>query len=356
MTYKIIQWATGSKGMIALREVIRHPDLKLVGLRVYDPAKVGRDAGDIAGTPPTGVIATDQLDAILATDADCVLYMAQVQYPMDVHDHNICQLLASGKNVIASTGYYWPPTHGNEYVDRFEQACRMGKSTLFGTGFSPGHFTERLAVQMTEACVRVDSIHYLEVCDCSNNKASIVVDVMGCGKLPQEVTLEGPTAQLTNHYHYEVLASMAHQLGVTLEAKRTELETMVALRDETLPSGVLIRKGTVGATARRWIGIVNGQPFITCESRWTVVKHIPGWEPDNYWQITIEGEPALRMQLRNGETFGPIPITAKEYPTFVMCAAPVIRAIPAVLEAPPGILKATTFSPWSERMARSAKR
>jgi hypothetical protein len=128
---------------------------------------------------------------------------------------------------------------------------------------------------------------------------------MGCGKPPHEVTLEGPTTRLTNHYHYEVLESIAAQLGLNLEDKRTELDTVVALRDETLPSGILIRKGTVGGT-RRWIGVVNGKPFITCESRWTVVRHIPGWEPDNLWQITIEGEPALRMQYRNGTTFGSI--------------------------------------------------
>ncbi len=336
--------------MVALREVIRHPDLQLVGLRVYDPTKVGRDAGQIAGTALTGVIGTDRLDEILALDADCVLYMAQVHFPMDEHDENICQLLASGKNVIASTGYYWPATHGEPYVARFEEACRKGKSTLFGTGFSPGHFTERLAVQMTEACLRVDSIHYLEVCDCSNNKASIVVDVMGCGKPPHEVTLEGPTTQLTNHYHYEVLESIAAQLGLTLEDKRTELDTVVALRDETLPSGILIRKGTVGATARRWIGVVNGKPFITCESRWTVVRHIPGWEPDNLWQITIEGEPALRMQYRNGTTFGSTPVAAAQYPTFVMCAATIIRAIATVCQAPPGILRVHAFAPWSPRM------
>src|SRR3954467_6866667 len=34
MAYKVIQWATGAKGMVALQEIIRHPDLDLVGLRV----------------------------------------------------------------------------------------------------------------------------------------------------------------------------------------------------------------------------------------------------------------------------------------------------------------------------------
>jgi hypothetical protein len=351
MSYRIIQWATGSKGMVSLREVIRHPDLQLVGLRVYDERKLGRDAGDIAGMGPTGVMATDRIDDILALQADCVLYMAKVDHPMDQHDENICSLLRSGKNVIASTGYYWPATHGPAYIERLEAACRAGHSTLFGTGFSPGFFTERLALQMTEACMRVDSIHYLEICDCSRNRESIITDVMGCGKRPEEVTLDSPTTKLTDHYHYEALDAMADALGVTLESKHTELQTALALRDETLPTGILIRKGTVGATVRRWVGTVARRPFITCESRWTVVGHIPGYEPDNCWQVTIEGQPALRLQFRNAQTFDPHgPVDQALNPTFLMCAAPIIRAIPTVCAAPPGILRAKVFAPWSLRM------
>jgi hypothetical protein len=351
MTYRVVQWATGAKGMVSLREVIKNPDLELVGLRVYTPDKVGRDAGDIAGVAPIGVIATDRIEDILALDADVVLYMAQVQYPMDAHDENICRLLESGKNVVAMTGYYWPATHGEDYVQKLATAAHKGGATLFGTGFSPGLFTERLAVQMTEGCTRVDSIHYLEVCDCSRNKETIIVDVMGCGKAPEETSIHSYTTSLTTHYHYEVLDAMAHQLGVTLDDKRTELETVVALEDEVTPSGVLIRKGTVGVTVRKWIGYWKGNPFITSENRWTVVSHILGFEPDNVWQITIEGRPAMQMQLRLGQSFGEgMPEDVAPNPTFEAIMAPVIRAIPHVCKAPPGIMQASAFAPWNPRM------
>ncbi len=351
MTYRVVQWATGAKGMASLREIIKNPDLSLVGLRVYDPAKVGRDAGEIAGVAPTGIIATDKIEDILALDADCVAYMAQVKYPMDVHDDNVCRLLRSGKNVVAMTGYYWPATHGQAYVDMLEAACREGRATLFGTGFSPGFFTERLAMQMTEACTRVDSIHYIEVCDCSRNKETQVIDVMGCGKLPQETSINSYTTDLTTHYHYEVLDAMASTMGIVLDEKRTELDTAIALEDEVTRAGILIRKGTVGATIRKWIGYRNGRPFITSEHRWTVVGHIPGFEPDNRWQITIEGRPAMRMQLTLAQTYeSEMPDDVAPNPTFEAIMAPVINAIPAVCRAPPGIMKASVFSPWTQRM------
>ncbi len=61
--YRVIQWATGNTGQRALREVIRHPALELVGVRVYDAAKEGIDAGELVrrgsdwrGSPPPTAI------------------------------------------------------------------------------------------------------------------------------------------------------------------------------------------------------------------------------------------------------------------------------------------------------------
>ena len=69
MTYRIVQWATGSMGKTCLRAIIDHPELELVGLFVCSDSKVGQDAGDIARRGPTGVIATNNIEEILALSA-----------------------------------------------------------------------------------------------------------------------------------------------------------------------------------------------------------------------------------------------------------------------------------------------
>ena len=76
MTYRVIQWSTGNVGRHCLRLVARHPDLELVGLWVHSADKAGKDAGEIAGIDPVGVLATNDADALLATEADCVVYTA----------------------------------------------------------------------------------------------------------------------------------------------------------------------------------------------------------------------------------------------------------------------------------------
>src|SRR5438874_2645153 len=74
--YKVIQWATGNVGQLALRGIIEHPDLELVGLLVHSGDKAGKDAGELAGVGPVGVRATNDVEEILAVDADVVSYMA----------------------------------------------------------------------------------------------------------------------------------------------------------------------------------------------------------------------------------------------------------------------------------------
>src|SRR3954471_12077152 len=93
--YRVVQWATGNIGTKALREVIRHPALELVGVLVYDPAKSGLDAGELCGEPATGVLATNDRNEIVALNADCVLYMARV---LDIED--VIPLLESGTNIV----------------------------------------------------------------------------------------------------------------------------------------------------------------------------------------------------------------------------------------------------------------
>ena len=78
MTHKVIQFSTGNVGQHALRQIIEHPDLELVGVHASSPTKVGRDAAELCGLAvPTGVTATDDVQALAALGADCVVYTSQ---------------------------------------------------------------------------------------------------------------------------------------------------------------------------------------------------------------------------------------------------------------------------------------
>ena len=63
---RVIQFSTGNVGRHALRTIIERPDLELVGVHANGAQKVGRDAAELCGlTTPSGVVATDDIDALL---------------------------------------------------------------------------------------------------------------------------------------------------------------------------------------------------------------------------------------------------------------------------------------------------
>ena len=116
MTYRVVQWATGNVGRHSIRAVLDHPDLELAGVYVTSPAKAGLDAGEIAGREPVGVRASNDLEEILALDADCVAHMPlpskQIGDDPDQDTNDICRLLESGKNVVTTVGFVYPKAYG----------------------------------------------------------------------------------------------------------------------------------------------------------------------------------------------------------------------------------------------------
>ena len=50
---RVVVWSTGGVGANAIRAVACRPDLELAGVWVHSPDKVGRDAGELAESPPS---------------------------------------------------------------------------------------------------------------------------------------------------------------------------------------------------------------------------------------------------------------------------------------------------------------
>ncbi len=68
--YRVIQWGIGNVGTVALRHFAHNPAFEVVGVLCNRPEKVGRDAGELVGVAPIGVLATTDKAEIEALDAD----------------------------------------------------------------------------------------------------------------------------------------------------------------------------------------------------------------------------------------------------------------------------------------------
>ena len=120
MKRRVVQWTTGKTGGAAVRGMVGHPALELVGCYAYSPEKVGQDAGVLAGIEPLGVIATDDVDALLALAPDCVSYM-----PFRPDFDHVVRILESGINLVTTMYMLAGSGYGDDVprADRRRDRC-----------------------------------------------------------------------------------------------------------------------------------------------------------------------------------------------------------------------------------------
>jgi len=346
MAYRVIQWGAGMNGQALIRSVARHADLELVGCRVWSAAKNGVDAGTLAGIEPLGVPATNDADQLLDLDADVVLFCAQLRPDLQSNDDQICALLRSGKNVISVTGAHsMPMAFANGYGQQFEEACRIGNSSMAAAGVNPGFMGERLAATMSGLCPEVESVSIHEAFDCSNSTADIVFDTMGFGLPLADWTKDSPVGAMFNHLFFQLIHNVAHSLGVELEDVSWTASVAPAPHDIRIDAGT-VSEGTVAAITQVWEGIPKDpdQIRIAKHTSWVLGKDIPGHPVRSGWQIRVEGKPSVVVDVRY-EPDGDMTYYSESM------VGSAISVIPEVMAAPPGFLLPKIYAPFKKRFA-----
>lgn len=341
--YRVIQWATGAMGKASLRAMIDHPELELAGVYVYG-SKAGRDAGDIAQRPATGVLATNDVDEILALEADVVVHAARLG-PYGSHDDDIIALLASGKNVLSINGYSCASWSSPERLAALEQACADGGTTLMSAGLNPGVAAEQLAVVASGMCSELDGVEIVESIDCRDiQQAAYLFDVLGFGADPEANDPNdeawGPTSALNGMYT-EALVAMATHLGITIDEVETEHRLFAATQDVETAAGV-IAAGTVSHTNWRWIARGGGKTFGMSIHWYAETTHLDDPEPA-MWSIHLEGQPGVRISMELEKRPGdPTRMSAEQYAV----GGTIVNSVPVIVAAPTGVSTRAPLSPY----------
>ena len=184
MTLRVVVWGTGNVGRPAIRAVAGHRDLELAGVIVANPAKVGKDAGELAGIGPLGVLATDDVEVALADDVDCVVYAATADTrPMEAFG-DLDRCLRAGRNVV-STSFYpllHPASAPKIVLDMVDDACTVGGSSVFVSGIDPGWALDILPGLLSGVGASIREIRVHELFNYALYDAPDVVrDVIGLG-------------------------------------------------------------------------------------------------------------------------------------------------------------------------------
>jgi 2,4-diaminopentanoate dehydrogenase len=339
---RVVQFSTGNVGQHSLRAIIGRPDLELVGVHAASPNKVGRDAAELCGvSEPTGVVATDDIDALIALRPDCVIYTAQAETrPMEAIEQ-LTKILAAGINVVGSSMVWLvTPRQADAWLrEPLQQACEAGNSSLYVNGIDPGYSGDTEVHSALSLVTRATSILVQEIFDYANyDDYEFTGKQMGFGMVAEDETpmlfLPGVLVTMWGG----AVRNLADQLGVELDELRQRIEPWYAQQRIECKMAT-VEPGQMAAVRFAVEGVRDGDPVITMEhiTRLTAAS-APDWEypPDGkpgVHRVVIEGEP--RVELNTHVSHPMLDVTEAGC---LSTAARVVNAIDWVCRAPTGLI------------------
>jgi 2,4-diaminopentanoate dehydrogenase len=341
---RVVAWSTGTVGRHAIAGIDRHPELELVGVWVSDPAKDGKDAGELAGLGrDLQVRATTDRDALLALQPDAIVHTAMTDDRVFESIEDLVGFLEAGINVVSSGPVLlqWPAgILPPEMLERITKAGEASDASLHVNGIDPGFANDVLPLSLTSLSQRIDEVRVQEIADYSTYYQPVVMrDIFGFGRPLDEKPMLWEPGVLSMAWG-SVVRQIAAGLGINLDEPLSEnVDRRPAERDLETAS-VDIRAGTMGAVRFELIGKVDGVPRVVLEHvTRTAEDQVPEWprprEGGGCYRVVVTGEPVMELELTHRGEHGDHNVSG-----MIVTAQRLVNAVPAVVEAAPGLVTA----------------
>lgn len=341
MSHRVIQWGTGNVGFHSLRHLIRHPDFELVGVHAHSPEKIGKDAARLAGlAEDTGIIATNDVDALLSLGADAVVYTVNGETRPHETIPELERILASGANV-ASTAmifFVYPKFADPSMREPLENACLKGGASMYVNGIDPGFSGDVLPLAALQLTDEIDEIRVQELCDYSTYEDPEFTGVsFGFGRT-DEYTPPLAIPGILRMGWGGMVQMIADRLGIELDEIRESYERHYA--EEAFDTPMMhVPKGACAAVRFQLEGMAHGRAVIVTEH---VNRLGDGTAP--HWPTPPSGRPGVHRCIVTGNPSVQLEcfVTGEDGDHNTggvqATAMRVINAIPALCQHAPGLV------------------
>jgi 4-hydroxy-tetrahydrodipicolinate reductase len=314
---KVLHVGLGPIGAAVVKQVARHGGCTVGGAVDVDPAKVGKDVGEVVGLRRIGVKVTDDLAAaIKAVRPDVAIVstsssLRQVAPTLEV-------LLRAKVPIVSTTEELVYPTQAHAALaKRIDASARRARVAVLGTGVNPGFAMDALPIALTAVCESVTSIHVDRVQDARIRRGPFQ-EKIGAGLSPDLFAAAVKAGTVRHVGLTESVSMIADALGWKLDRITDEIRPKVAT--ESIAGGAVpVAAGQVAGLIQDGVGYRKGKALITL--------HMEAYlgAPESYDAVRIAGSPPLSMKFQGG-IHGDI-----------ATASIVVNSIPKVIAAPPGL-------------------
>jgi 2,4-diaminopentanoate dehydrogenase len=315
---RVVHFGLGPIGAAVAKEIATRPGFKIVGGIDTDPAKVGRDLGDVAGlSGRLGVkVSGDPAQTLKKARPHVVLLctsssMKQVMPQIE-------SVLKAKVPIVATTEELAYPTYTHVRLARQVHAlAKKAKVAVLATGVNPGFVMDALPIALSAVCQRVDRVTVHRIQDARNRRLPFQQKI-GAGLTTEQFQKRVHEGSIRHVGFTESIAMIADSLGWTLDRITDQVEPKLA--QVTVSSEYLaVDAGYVCGIVQEGIGYRKKEPAI----RLRMEAYLGA--PDPYDLIEIDGNPRLSVRIAGG-VHGD-----------VATAAIVVNSIPKVLDAAPGL-------------------
>ncbi len=315
---RIVQFGLGAIGTSTARLILQRPGFELVGGVDVDPAKVGRDLGEVLQLENTlGIRVCRSLkEALQDRRADVVLHTTSSHFHQILPQ--LSEILSHRLNVVSTSeelAFPWR-THPQE-ADHLDRLARRQDVTVLATGVNPGFLMDSLPLFLTSACQQVELLRIQRAINASLRRGPFQ-NKIGSGLSPEAFQKQVESGRLGHVGLRESMHMIFDTLRVVLEDYRENIEPIVATRTIQTPH-VRVEPGQVCGLRQRAVGMHAGRPFVELIFEAALENEQDGDA------IEIQGVPSLSVHL-NG-TNGDLCTTAIA-----------VNALPRAVEAPAGLL------------------
>ncbi|HEV3142008.1 MAG TPA: hypothetical protein VGY57_15890 [Vicinamibacterales bacterium] len=315
---RVLHFGLGPIGTAIVKQVAARPGFKIVGAVDIDPAKAGRDLGDVVGLPRRiGIkISSDAAKALKAAKADVAILCTSSSIKKVLPQ---IETILKSKTAIVSTveELAYP---GYTHIRQARQIHAMAKKArvaVLGTGVNPGFAMDALPIALTAVCERVDRVVVNRVQDARIRRLPFQQKI-GAGLTTEQFQKKVDDGSVRHVGLTESIAMIADSLGWTLDRISDDIQPKIA--SVTISSEFLaVDPGYVCGIIQDGVGYRRGESAIKL--------HMEAYlgSPETYDSVEIEGSPSLSMKITGG-IHGD-----------VATASIVVNSIPKVLSVAPGL-------------------
>lgn len=313
----VVCFGLGPVGQAIAREVLRRGELAVAGAVDKDPAKAGRDLGELLGREGIGVVVGADSAAVLAKSRPDLVLLSTTSSLERIYPQ-VLEILAAGAGIVTTCEEMsFPWSARPELAEEIDRAARAAGVAVLSTGVNPGFLMDYLPATVSGLCREVGRVEVERLMDAAPRRQAFR-DKIGAGATVEEFERRVAEGSLRHVGLTESVQMIAHAVGWELERVDETIEPVVAAeRIET--DSATIPPGRVAGVLQVARGFLDGAEKITLTFRAAIGQPAPRD------RLLIEGTPRIDLRIEGGV-----------HGDLATCNV-VVNSIPAVLAAPPGL-------------------